>query len=136
MVRTARGHVLVLDDQEVYRRILLRIFSEKEGHQVYLCECGDQALELIRMHPIQVVIFDFNLKGRETGLEVAQRVLQLFPERVEQMHIVIFTSAPESVQDELEQRAVPEELREWVAGRVIDKCDSKGLRETVSSLLT
>ncbi len=64
----AKGRVLVVDDEEAIRETLRRCL-EDEGHQVALCETGEQALALLESQDFEVLMLDVWLPGMD-GLKV------------------------------------------------------------------
>jgi CheY-like chemotaxis protein len=67
-----QGHVLVVDDIEGNRAILSH-FLEQRGHRVTTAENGRQALEMIRLHPFDLVLLDV-LMPEIDGYEVLRRL--------------------------------------------------------------
>jgi CheY-like chemotaxis protein len=87
--------VLVVDDNEVNRNLLMRLLPEW-GLQPVCVENGFQALEVFSKNleagnPFPLVLLDQNMP-RMDGYEVAERIRQVAPR--EQVAIVILTSAP------------------------------------------
>jgi DNA-binding response OmpR family regulator len=52
-----RGHLLVVDDNEMNRDTLSR-HLERQGHTVIVAENGRQALEMVQTHPFDLVLLD------------------------------------------------------------------------------
>src|SRR5437764_188796 len=71
--------ILIIDDDTV-TRALCRHFLEEAGHQVIDTESGDEALELLKKEPFDLVITDLMMPakdGLQTILEI-QRLPQKF----------------------------------------------------------
>jgi two-component system, cell cycle sensor histidine kinase and response regulator CckA len=74
-----RSRVLVVDDEPVVRRVLQRIL-ERDGHQVTLAECGQEAIDLFagRWKDIDVVVLDMMLPDFD-GREILRRMREVNP---------------------------------------------------------
>ncbi len=70
--------ILVVDDERNIR-FTLRDILQDEGHTVLLAETGERALELAAEHPLDVVLLDVLLPGRN-GLEVLKELRATRPE--------------------------------------------------------
>ena len=72
-------HILVVDDERVVRRALQRIL-ERDGHQVTLAECGQQAIDLYGAgwKGYDAVVLDVMMPDVD-GREVLRRMRQLNP---------------------------------------------------------
>jgi signal transduction histidine kinase len=66
------GKILVVDDNRINRLTLSRNL-EAEGHNVALVEEGQQALELLRRQPFDVVLLDIIMPGMD-GYETLERI--------------------------------------------------------------
>ena len=64
--------ILVVDDNAVNRKVAVGLF-EKLGCQVYVAETGDQALNLIQEHHVDMVMMDWELPGMD-GFETARAI--------------------------------------------------------------
>ncbi len=73
-------HILVVDD-ELPMRESLREILELEGFQVSLAESGEEALEVLRGAPIDLVLLDLRMKGMD-GLQTTEAAKQLAPDSV------------------------------------------------------
>jgi two-component system cell cycle sensor histidine kinase/response regulator CckA len=76
----ARFRVLVVDDEKVVRRALQRIL-ERDGHQVKVAECGQEAIDLFNAHwkELDVVVLDVMMPDVD-GREVLRRMRELKPD--------------------------------------------------------
>jgi two-component system NtrC family sensor kinase len=75
-VRSART-VLVVDDEEQVRDALTRVLGDT-GCAVLVAESGEEALEILRQHAVQLLISDNNMPGM-SGLELFKEVRRLHP---------------------------------------------------------
>lgn len=55
---------LILDDEESIRQSIAA-FMEDEGYRVFQAESSEQALEIIRRHPIDDAVVDIRLPGQD-----------------------------------------------------------------------
>jgi DNA-binding NtrC family response regulator len=69
--------ILVVDDEESIRTTLQRVLRG-EGYTVYEAESGDEALEILKDKPVQLVISDHNMPGM-SGLELLKLVRDRYP---------------------------------------------------------
>lgn len=72
MASEQHGHILVVDDNRVNRLTLARNL-EQQGHTVALAENGQQALEMVRSEPFDVVLLDIVMPGLD-GFQVLARM--------------------------------------------------------------
>lgn len=68
------GTILLVEDDETLRRTLTRIL-ECEGFTVYEAALGKRLLEILRQHPVDLILLDMRLPDT-TGLEMIQAVRQ------------------------------------------------------------
>jgi two-component system, chemotaxis family, chemotaxis protein CheY len=61
------AHVLVMDDEEELRRVLVRAL-ERAGHEVSQAENGSDGLRAIKAHPVDLVVTDLVMPEMD-GLE-------------------------------------------------------------------
>ncbi len=69
--------LLIADDEPNIRRVLQAIFT-KEGYNVHLAESGLHALEVAKIHPIDVLITDLIMPDMN-GVELLQKIKQRQP---------------------------------------------------------
>lgn len=69
--------VLVVDDEEHVRTALARVLREA-GYIVFAAERGEEALEILREHPVKLLISDYNMPGM-TGIELFKEVRRRQP---------------------------------------------------------
>jgi len=60
--RASRGSILIVDDEVEHGHSLRRIF-ERESLTVYTAVSGELALEVVRQHPIELILTDLMLPG-------------------------------------------------------------------------
>ena len=75
--RPAARRVLVVDDEEVVRSLLVDLLKP-EGLEIEICETGDAAVRLLEAKTFDLVITDKNLPGAN-GLEVARAAQKRSP---------------------------------------------------------
>ena len=66
------GQILVVDDNRV-NRLKLSISLEQQGHSVGLAEDGQQALDMLKSQPFDVVLLDIIMPGMD-GYQVLERI--------------------------------------------------------------
>jgi DNA-binding NtrC family response regulator len=74
----AKSHVLVVDDEELYRRSLARILS-RVGHQVSEARDASEALALLGQGGVDLVVSDVRMPGLN-GLELVRQVRDIDPD--------------------------------------------------------
>jgi len=65
-------HILVVDDDQEIRK-LIQIYLENEGYVCYLASDGEEALELVRSKPIELMVLDV-MMPKIDGLQVCREV--------------------------------------------------------------
>lgn len=73
-------HVLVVDDERAMRESLEEILT-LEGFQVTLAESGEEALEVLRNAPVDLMLLDLKMKGMD-GLQTTETAKQIAPDTV------------------------------------------------------
>ncbi|MEE3327261.1 MAG: sigma-54 dependent transcriptional regulator [Myxococcota bacterium] len=74
----ADSHVLIVDDEELYRKALERILK-RAGHGVSLAPDGAEALALIGNEAFDLVLCDLRMPGM-SGLELIQNIHETHPD--------------------------------------------------------
>jgi len=74
----SKTHVLVVDDEELYRRALERILG-RAGHQVITARDASEALSMLAAHPIDLVLCDVKMPGI-SGIELVRQIHELKPD--------------------------------------------------------
>ena len=72
MLDLERGHLLVVDDNEMNRDLLSRRLRKK-GHQVQVAEGGAEALEMIQSEAFDLVLLDIMMPVMD-GFEVLEKI--------------------------------------------------------------
>ncbi|WKJ89476.1 response regulator [Methylomonas montana] len=71
--------VLLVDDHELVRSgIEALLAAENDIDVVGVCDCGEQALQIVEKNPPDVILMDINMPGIG-GFEACRRVLQTSP---------------------------------------------------------
>lgn len=92
---------VVADDMHTPRAILQRILLEA-GHEVYAASNGTEAVELVRQHRPEAIIFDISMPNGYTGDQAARIVKKEFPD------LKIFLSS--NISDENVRRPLEQEI--------------------------
>src|SRR5262249_24429776 len=71
------AQLLVVDDDS-YTRALLRVFLQREGHEVREAGDGDGALQAAALRPPELVLYELLLRGR-SGPETIREVARMVP---------------------------------------------------------
>lgn len=66
-------HKILIVDDEVNLRKLLSVVLEKENYQVFLAEDGEQALNIIKQQPLDLVLMDIRMP-KINGLEALKEI--------------------------------------------------------------
>jgi len=73
-----KSNVLVVDDEELYRRALERILS-RAGHAVTMARDASDALAILSKQPMDVVLVDVKMPGIN-GLELVRQIREISPD--------------------------------------------------------
>src|SRR3954463_14234462 len=83
--------ILIADDHSIVRQGLKRIVGLEPTMQVVAeAENGDQALATLRETPVDVIVLDIGMPGRN-GLETLKEVKRLYP----QIGVVVLSMHPQ-----------------------------------------
>jgi len=93
-----RPRILVLDDEESIRQLLLAFF-ERKGFDVAALSTAKEAMESADRERFDVAIFDVNLAG-ENGLELLRYFKANFPK----LPVIVLTGLPDT--DDLRDQAM------------------------------
>jgi CheY-like chemotaxis protein len=74
----ATGNVLVVDDDEGVRKLLVRWVSDM-GYTVRAASDADAALDVIREWPVDVALCDVRMPGRD-GIWLTNEIRRMFPQ--------------------------------------------------------
>ncbi|MFN8005719.1 MAG: sigma-54 dependent transcriptional regulator [Terriglobia bacterium] len=80
MERTKRESILIVDDETDFRDAIVT-YLNGEGYQVQASSNGEEALELLRMLPFDILVTDMKLPGID-GTAVLKGALALYPELI------------------------------------------------------
>jgi DNA-binding response OmpR family regulator len=69
--------LLIVDDERSIRDLFQSAFSDP-GYQVYLAENGEQALDIMGRHDIDLIFLDLKLFGMN-GIELCRRIRKVKP---------------------------------------------------------
>jgi len=83
---SSRGRILVVDDEEQMRDLLVKVL-EKSGYQASVSAEGGQALALLEREPVDLVVTDVRMPGMG-GMEALRAVKELNPDIV----VIIMTA--------------------------------------------
>src|SRR5262245_56105908 len=72
------SHVLVIDDEELYRRALERILA-RVGHRVSCARDASEAMAIVSAEPLDLVLCDVRMPGIQ-GLELVRQIHELQPD--------------------------------------------------------
>src|SRR5690606_10682837 len=70
--------VLLVDDQELFRRGVKMVLSADEDFELEECDDGDKALELVADNPFDIVLLDVRMPGR-SGVEICGAIKEISP---------------------------------------------------------
>jgi len=73
-----KSHVLIVDDEELYRRALERIVA-RSGHTVSSARDASEALSIVASQPVDLVLCDVKMPGIN-GLELVRQIHELEPD--------------------------------------------------------
>lgn len=72
--------IMVVDDDDMQRNVLCNLLG-RLGYKVSTCESGEQALEILKDNPHNLLILDMVMPGGIDGAETFKRVLQINPKQ-------------------------------------------------------
>jgi two-component system alkaline phosphatase synthesis response regulator PhoP len=87
----ARKKVLIVDDEEDIRE-LVELYLGRDGHDILMCESGEQALEIVRTESPDLMVLDLMLPGIN-GLDVCKKLKA--NRKTESISIVMLTAKGE-----------------------------------------
>lgn len=76
----AANTLLLVDDEQNVLNALRRLLR-REGYRILTASSGTEALELLALHPVQVIVSDQRMPGM-SGVEFLSKVKDLYPETV------------------------------------------------------
>ncbi|MBU5350491.1 two-component system response regulator [Paenibacillus sp. LC231] len=78
MSKESKHKVLIVDDQNGIRILLVEVFSS-EGYETFQAANGKAALEIVKMHAPDLVLLDMKIPGMD-GLEILKHIKQMNPD--------------------------------------------------------
>ena len=78
MSKQSKHKVLIVDDQNGIRILLVEVFSS-EGYETFQAANGKAALEIVKMHAPDLVLLDMKIPGMD-GLEILKHINQMNPD--------------------------------------------------------
>jgi len=76
--KTFPASVLVMDDDDSIRKLFIELL-ESQGYVVFTSDNGIDGMELLKKHPIDLVITDIIMPGKE-GIEIVRELKRDYPE--------------------------------------------------------
>ncbi|MFI5380172.1 MAG: response regulator [Tepidisphaerales bacterium] len=118
--------VLIVDDESNIR-LMLRSTLESEQYQVDEAANGREAVDRVRLHPVDLMVLDLNMPVMD-GMAVLQELAEWSPAKKPRVIVLTaYGSIPMAVKatrlgalDFLEKPITPEELRSAVAGALAE----------------
>lgn len=74
------GILLIVDDEENILRALMRVFR-REGYRILTATSGEAGLEMLREHPVNVVLSDMRMPHMN-GVEFLNKVKEMYPDTI------------------------------------------------------
>lgn len=78
MSKESKHKVLIVDDQNGIRILLVEVFSS-EGYETFQAANGKAALEIVKTHAPDLVLLDMKIPGMD-GLEILKHIKQMNPD--------------------------------------------------------
>ncbi len=88
-----KKRILVVDDEESIH-LLYREEFEEEGYEVVSAMSGEEALQLFKEDPPDLVVLDINMPGMD-GIEVLRQMKQMQPD----IPVILSSAYPEYKQE-------------------------------------
>ncbi len=120
-----KSHILVVDDEELYRRSLQRIL-QRVGHQVSEAQDATEALNAISDQPFDLVLVDLKMPGLN-GIELVRQIRDINPD----LPCIMVTGfgTPESSVDALRAGAF------WYLEKPFDQSNLEVVRKLVDQAI-
>lgn len=81
MLPTGKIKILIVDDHELIRHGIMRVFEGEDDIQIIAdVESSSLALEAIKVTPPNIVLMDIQLGGGEDGIAVAEQIKKGYPD--------------------------------------------------------
>jgi two-component system chemotaxis response regulator CheY len=81
-------NILIVDDSDIWRRLAKDVLR-KNGYHLFEADCGDQAIEIARETPLDLVVMDYRM-NRVNGLDTARDLREI--SGYESVPIILITS--------------------------------------------
>ena len=94
-------NILIVDDSDIWRRLAKDILK-KNGYQLFEADSGEQALEMARATPLDLVVMDYRMNHLD-GLDTSRHLREI--SGYEQVPVILITS--ESFPGDCEQTPAP-----------------------------
>ncbi|MBT2765637.1 response regulator [Paenibacillus sp. ISL-20] len=78
MSKESKHKVLIVDDQNGIRILLVEVFSS-EGYETFQAANGKAALDIVKTHAPDLVLLDMKIPGMD-GLEILKHIKQMNPD--------------------------------------------------------
>ena len=88
-IKIPTASILIVDDEELNRTLLTRKLEE-EGHRLFSCEKGEDALELIQLQKFDIILLDIMLPDIN-GITVLEKI-RSNPE-LDDTHVIMVTAS-------------------------------------------
>ena len=72
--------ILVIDDQENQRTIACKLLS-RLGYEAESVSGGDEALEYLKAHPVDLIVLDMIMTPGMDGLDTFRKIVEIFPDQ-------------------------------------------------------
>jgi CheY-like chemotaxis protein len=81
-------NILIVDDSDIWRRLTKDVLK-KNSYFLLEADSGEQALEVVRETPVDLIIMDYNM-NRLDGLDTSRRLREI--PGCEQVPVILITS--------------------------------------------
>ncbi|MBT9140065.1 MAG: Sporulation initiation phosphotransferase F [Dehalococcoidia bacterium] len=114
--------IMVVDDRFGIRKLLCEVLQD-DGYQVLTAAGGKEALELLKEHPVDLILLDMKMSGMD-GLETLTLLKKVRPQTI----VLIMTAY-----EELE--ALKEACRRGAAGYISKPFDIEEIKGLIAAKL-
>lgn len=94
-------NILIVDDSDIWRRLTKEVLKKNPYHLLE-ANCGEQALEVVRETPVDLVIMDYRM-NQLNGLDTSRQLREI--PGCEQVRVILITS--EKFPGDCEETPVP-----------------------------
>ena len=117
------ARILIVDDEESIRFSLQRVL-ERDGHEVWTAEDGQQALRLVQHHLFDLILTDLKMEGAD-GVEVLHQARAMSPDTA-----IIMLTGYATLESAIEA------LRHGVIDYLVKPCSTADVRTSVEKGLS